>query len=107
MEVSDNLRDALLSMGIDPATLGHDPEEDLTMVPRDQWQEGTKITPPAAILRYLQSGDRLTNHTLDMMEIAMEKAANVSSPWAIASLRRGKEEEGTLTVVHFELIRED
>lgn len=41
-----------------------------------------------------------------MMEIAIEKAYGVEAPWFITSTRDGLEEEGTLSVNHFTLMRE-
>jgi hypothetical protein len=54
----------------------------------------------------LASGDVLTDHTIDMMEIAIENAYQVTSPWYVTSMRDGSEESGDLQVRHFSLMRE-
>lgn len=102
-----DFRQLLIDLGMDPdedySDLG---PEDLSAIPKDQWEPCMKVTPPAAILRYLASGDTLTDHTIDMMELAMEKAYGMESPWCITSMRSGTEGEGTLAVNYFYLLRE-
>lgn len=100
-------RRVLISIGIDPDEDFSDlAPEDLSAIPQDQWEDCTHLVPPAPILRYLESGDTLTHHTIDMMELAMEKAYQVSSPWYISSTRDGSEDAGTLQVRHFALMRD-
>ena len=100
------LRETLIALGIDPDDIGNDLPEDLTAVPRDQWVDCTQVVPPPAILRYLQSGDTLTDHTIDMMELAIEKAIGAEAPWCITSMRDGKEKDGDLSVRYFYLLKE-
>lgn len=76
-------------------------------VPKDQWISGAKVPVPEAIARYLASGDVLTDHTIDMMECAMETAYQVTEPWFVTSLRKGREDEGTLAVEYFYLLNEE
>jgi hypothetical protein len=98
MDISSLLK----SLGIDDDFSGIVPE-DISAVPQNQWVNGTQVIPPPAIERYLASGDILTDHTIDMMELAMEKAFGVKSPWYISSLRDGTEEDGNLSVSRFVL----
>jgi len=65
--------------------------------------EGTQLLPPDAIKRYLESGDTLTNHAIDQMELAMEKSAGIQSPAYITSFRNGTEKDGNLAVDYFYL----
>lgn len=65
--------------------------------------EGYKILPTDAITRYLDSGDTLTDHSIDQMELAMEKAAGVKSPAYITSFRQGTEKDDNLSVEYFYL----
>lgn len=76
-------------------------------VPREEWISGQKVAAPDAIARYLASGDTLTDHTIDMMECAMETAYQVTEPWFVTSLRKGREEDGTLGVEYFYLLNEE
>lgn len=71
-----------------------------------EWISGAKVPIPAAIARYLASGDVLTDHTIDMMECAMETAYNVTTPWFITSLRIGSAAAGNLSVDYFYLLNE-
>jgi hypothetical protein len=57
-------------------------------------------------VRYLTSGDTLSDHTIDMMEEAMETSCGVESSWYITSIRTGSEENENLSVAHFSLHRE-
>lgn len=75
-------------------------------VPRSEWISGQKVPAPDAIARYLDSGDTLSNHTIDMMECAMETAYQVTEPWFVTSLRKGREEDGNLGVEYFYLLNE-
>jgi len=103
-----DFRGLLVALGIDPDEDYSDIEqpEDLSATPKEQWEDCTRVTPPAPILRYLASGDTFTHHTIDMMEIAIEKFYGVESPWYITSMRDGTEEEGNLSVRHFSLYKE-
>lgn len=106
-EDDPSFRDILLSLGIDPDETYDDLlPENLAILPKDQWQEFMEIIPPPAIRRYLESGDVLSNHTIDMMEMAMEKAFGVEDPWYITSMRDGMEEDGDLSARYFYLGRE-
>lgn len=102
------LRKSLIAIGLDPDEDFSDIEapEDISAIPPAQWEDCTRITPPPAIVRYLASGDTLTNHTLDMMEEAMEKTFGVDFPWYISSLREGTEEDGNLSAKYFVLRKE-
>ena len=84
-----------------------DDEISLLNVPREEWISGQKIAVPDAIARYLASGDTLTDHTIDMMECAMETAFGVTEPWYITSNRIGKEADGNLGVEYFYLVNEE
>jgi hypothetical protein len=89
---------------------GLQPDPDLPVclatIPPDQWIENSKVLPTPAIARYLESDDTLTDHTIDMMELAIEKAYQVSEPWCIVSIRDGAEGQGNLAVRYFYLLRE-
>ena len=102
------LRAALIAIGLDPDEDFSDvtAPEDISAIPKDQWQDCTHVVPPPAITRYLASGDTFTNHTIDMMEETMETAFGVTEPWYISSLREGSEEDGTLSVAYFSLYRQ-
>ncbi|MES2923134.1 MAG: hypothetical protein V4819_16375, partial [Verrucomicrobiota bacterium] len=54
-------------------------------VPQSEWISGQKVPIPDAIARYLASGDTLSDHTINMMECAMETAYQVAEPWFITS----------------------
>ena len=62
-----------------------------------------KLIPPEPIQRYLDSGDVLSDHTIDQMELAMEKTAGISHPAYITSFREGTEKKGNLSVKYFYL----
>jgi hypothetical protein len=103
-----DFRDMLTTLGINPDEDFSDLQsEDLSAIPKDQWYKCCEVTPPAAILRYLQSGDTLTHHTINMMEIAIEKTCGVDAPWYITSMRDGTEEDGNLSVRYFYLLKEE
>ena len=93
---------AFLGLNEDFSDLG---PEDISSIPQDQWVDCTELVPPPAIQRYLNSGDSLTNHTIEMMEAAMERALGVKEPWFVTCIREGDEENGTLAVSRFVLIR--
>lgn len=100
-------RQLLIALGFNPDEDFSDLQpEDLSAIPKDQWEECSRVTPPPAILRYLQSGDTLTHHTINMMEIAIEKTCGVDAPWYITSMRDGTEEDGNLSVRYFYLLKE-
>jgi hypothetical protein len=86
---------------------GFEPDQDLPIclasIPQDQWIVNSKVIPNPAVQRYLESGDTLTNHAIDMMEIAIEKAFGVDEPWYVTSTRRGREQDGSLAVEYFYL----
>ena len=107
--------DAMFSM--DPAkwndwlaSQGHEPFDDrpacLALIPKNEWMENTKVVTLPAIQKYLDSDDILTDHTIDMMELATEKAYGVTEPWYVTSIREGTEEEGDLSVKYFYLGKE-
>jgi hypothetical protein len=102
------LRACLTAIGIDPDEDFSDIEapEDISAIPKDKWEDCTRVIPPPAILRYLASGDTLSNQTIDIMEEAMETAFGVQSPWYITSIRNGSEDDENLSVAHFSLRRE-
>lgn len=89
---------------------GYKPDPDLPVclanVPRNQWEDNVKVLATPAVQRYLDSDDTLTNHIIDMMELAMEKAYQVTAPWCITSIRTGGERKGDLAVKYFYLLRE-
>jgi len=68
---------------------GHEPfldlPECLALIPKDKWMEDTKVVTPPAVQKYLDSGDILTPHTIEMMELAIEKAYGVEAPWYITA----------------------
>lgn len=69
---------------------GHQPfldlPEDLALIPKDEWVFGTKVVTPPTVQKYLDTGDKLTPHTIEMMELAIEKAYGVEAPWYITSV---------------------
>ena len=81
--------------------------ENIAAIPQDQWEDCTQVIPPPAIQRYLKSGDTLTHTSIEMMDLAMEKAFGVEAPWFITCIRDGSEDDGTLAVNHFMLGREE
>lgn len=70
------------------------------------WIDNCKVMATPAITRYLASGDTLTNHTIDMMECALETAYKVGNGWCIVSIRDGSEDDGDLAVRYFYLLRD-
>lgn len=78
----------------------------LASVPPESWVDNCKVLPTPAIQRYVASDDTLTNHTIDMMELALEKAYQIAAPWCITSMRSGSEENGNLAVDYFYLLKE-
>jgi hypothetical protein len=103
----EEFRAMLLSLGLDPDEDFSDLDpQDLSASPPDQWQEFSRVTPPSPILRYLESGDTLTDHSIDCMEMAIETAYRVSPPWCITSMRDGAEKDGNLSVRYFYLLKE-
>jgi len=66
---------------------GHEPfldlPECLALIPKSEWSVNTKILPTPGIQKYLDSGDALTYHTIEMMELAMERDYQVEDPWFI------------------------
>lgn len=71
------------------ASQGHEPFDDspvcLANIPQEAWMENTNVLPTPAIQKYLDSGDVLTPHTIEMMELAMERDYGVKAPWYITS----------------------
>lgn len=69
---------------------GHEPfldlPECLALIPKDQWVDGTKVVTPPGVQKYLDTGDILSPHTIEMMELAIEKAYGVEAPWYITSV---------------------
>jgi hypothetical protein len=78
----------------------------LASFPTEAWVNNCKVLPTPAIQRYIESEDVLNNHTIDMMELALEKNYNVAAPWCITSMRSGSEENGDLAVDYFYLLKE-
>ena len=70
--------------------------------------ENCKVVTPPAVQKYLDSGDILTPHTIEMMELAIEKAYGVEAPWYITSQvpYYDAENEESPTVEYFYLGRE-
>lgn len=87
---------------------GIQPDQDLPIclanLPQDQWIPFSKVLPPPDIQRYIDSDDDLTNHTIDMMELAMERDYKVTEPWYINCERTGSEKDLTLAVTCFRLM---
>ena len=81
---------------------------DLSRIPPEKFDEYdcARVTITPALQRYLASGDALTNHVIDQMEIYLEKAYGVADPFYITSVRKGSEENGDLQVDYFYLSRE-
>ena len=82
-------------------------EIDLSKHTRAEWDDldGSMLAPTAAIRLYLDTDDVLTNHAIDMMELAIERAHGIEEPWFVASHRTGKEELSTLAVDYFYLMK--
>ena len=94
----------LRSIGIDPDEDFSDlVPENINAIPKDQWEPCTEVVIPAAIQRYLDSGDILTVNTIYRMEDAIAKAYGVEEPWYINATIEGTEEEGNLAVRKFML----
>ncbi len=89
---------------------GFQPDPDLPVclagISPEQWIQHCKVLPTPGVQAYLDSGDTLTNHAIDMMELALERDYGVSEPWTIVSIRNGREADDTLAVEYFYLIRE-
>ena len=78
----------------------------LASLPAEEWVNNCKVLPTPAIQRYIASDDALDDHTIDMMELALEKNYNVAAPWCITSIRSGSVENGDLAVDYFYLLKE-
>ncbi len=78
----------------------------LAAIPCEKWTEFCKVLPTPAVQRYIESGDVLTDHTIDMMELALEKSYHTEAPWCIVAMRNGAEKNGDLGVQYFYLIKE-
>lgn len=80
----------------------------LANIPQDQWTENTKLLPTPGIQRYLDSDDILTPHTIEMMELAMERDYGVKAPWYVTSVVPFFDKETEAPVVeYFYLGREE
>lgn len=102
----EEMRALLITLGLDPdQDFESQMSIDISALPKERWEIGTKVTPPAAILRYLASGDILTRHTVEMMEVAIERAYGVEAPWYIDSTHSGSEEAEDLSVTGFFLMK--
>ena len=97
------IEEILEFLGLDPNE-PRVPPQDIPPIPREHWQDFTPLLPPAAIARYLASGDILTAHTIHMLEEAMESTYGVSDPWYVTASCEGTEEEENLTVTGFTLM---
>jgi hypothetical protein len=75
----------------------------LHTIAKEEWTALTKVLPTPEMQRYLDSEDVLTQHTIEMMEGALETFYGVARPWAIIAETTGKEEEENLAVDHFYL----
>jgi hypothetical protein len=88
---------------------GYVPDLDLPLslsnIPIEQWPDLSKVIPTSGIQAYLASGDQLTNFTIDMMELAMERDYGVTMPWFIDCERTGREEDGNLKVDCFRVCK--
>jgi len=82
-------------------------EIDLSQHSRAEWDnlDGSVLAPTAAIRLYLDTDDVLTNHAIDMMELAIERAHGIEEPWFVASMRDGSEAKSTLAVRYFYLMK--
>jgi hypothetical protein len=78
----------------------------LTAADLDELQ-GSKITPPEPIRRYLDSGDTLDDFTIDQMERAMEAAAAIAEPFYITSMRSGGGKSGQPLAVNYFYLDKD
>jgi hypothetical protein len=90
---------------------GFEPDPDLPVclsaIPPEQWVCDCKVLPTPGIQRYLESGDPITEHTTNMMELSLERDYNVQRPWYITSVSRRHFPEKTVTLEYFYLTRED
>lgn len=86
---------------------GEDQPVSLSGVPPDGLPalQSAKIIPPPGVAAYLASGDELTHKTINLMELAIERAFAVPPPWFITSMRSGTE-GNNLAVDYFYLERE-
>lgn len=88
---------------------GYEPDPDLPMclagVPKSEWVENSKVIPTPGIQAYLDSGDVLTHHTIEMMEDALDRAYQTGPEWGITGHRSGDEDEQTLVLEYFWLVR--
>ena len=86
---------------------GYQPDPDLPVclasIPPDQWVNNSKVLPTPGVQAYLDSGDTLTDHAIDSMELALERDYRTVAPWYITSARKGREADGNLTVEYFYL----
>lgn len=84
---------------------GYEPFDDrpicLANVPQSEWTNNTKILPTPGIQKYLDSGDTLTPHTIEMMELAMERDYAVEPPWYITSVVPFYDKETESPVVEY------
>jgi hypothetical protein len=89
---------------------GYEPDQDLPVclanIPPAEWQDLSKVIPTPGVQAYLNTGDLLTNHTLDMMELALERDYAVTEPWFIDCERTGRQEDETLQVTCFRLCKQ-
>lgn len=76
---------------------------DLRSVSPEQWTPLTVVFPTPEMQRYLDSDDVLTDHTVEMMELALEKFYKVTAPWVICAECSGREAKGDLSVDYFYL----
>ncbi len=79
---------------------------DLNPIPREDLHkfEGACVVPPPSVDRYLASGDPLTHHSINQMELAIEQHYNLAKPFYITAQRGGEEKDGSLKVEYFILL---
>lgn len=101
MSLPANTAAFLRVLGIDPEAPAELTPEDLRAAPKSQWLQGAEVELTSAIRRYLDSGDHLTHHTLDMVELALETHYGAPPEWYVTSSRQGNEEDGNLRATSF------
>ena len=92
-----------LARGIEP---GLGSPVDLRSVPPTDWEPLTKVFPTPDMQRYLDSEDVLTDHTIQMMELALERFYHIATPWLLIAECTGTQANGDLAVAYFYIDRE-
>ena len=80
---------------------------DLGTVPAEQWLQhlGSPVAVPAPLEYFLKSVDLLTDCTLDLAELALERHYGLSLPWRLVTDRGGYDDEGNRSFTGFYLHR--